>query len=215
MEDTSLILVEGKSEKTVLPELCKICNIDIKFNIKPENSLSELKKALKTFLKSTNTFRKIWVIIDADDNFEGAWQSIKDILLRSGKYTFDSHIQMPEDGFIIDPIDPDDLTIGVWIMPNNKDIGMLEDFMMKIIPENDELLPIAHDIVKQLDKDRGKYPGIFKTVHESKAKIHTWLAWHDAPGESLSVAVQKRLFATDKELCSRFIKWVNSINIPN
>lgn len=53
---------------------------------------------------------------------------------------------------------------------------------------------------------------MFKAVHKSKARIHTWLAWHDTPGESLTVAVKKRLFDTDKELCRRFGNWLNQLN---
>lgn len=212
MAQTSKILVEGNSEMAVLPRICHICKIEHNFSIEPQNSLNELKKALKTLIKSTNTLRKLWVIIDADVNFDGAWQSVKDILLRSGKYELDIHAPMPEEGFIIEPIDESDLTIGVWIMPNNKDIGMLEDFLMKLIPEEDSLLSIAETIVNDINDNRSKHPGVFREVHKSKATIHTWLAWHDAPGESLSVAVQKRLFATDKDLCIRFTNWLNALN---
>ena len=209
---TSMILVEGKSEQTVLPELCRLCDIDRHFDIQAVNSLNELKKALKTMLKSSNTLRKLWVVIDADNNFQGAWQSVKDILLRSGKYSFNPKIEMPTDGFIIEPDDPEELTVGVWIMPNNSDIGMLEDFMMQLIPGDDSLIECATNIVTHLDNERELHPGLFKAVHKSKAKIHTWLAWHDSPGMSLSVAVQKRLFETDAELCRRFAAWLNNLN---
>lgn len=211
-ESLSMVLVEGKSERAVLSELCRQCGIEMKFSIEPANSLNELKKALKTRLKSTNTLRKLWVIIDADVNFDGAWQSIKDILLRSGKYKFDEKLPLPAEGFIIEPVDKADLTVGVWIMPNNSDVGMLEDFMMKLIPDNDTLLPIADNIVESIDAKRTEHEGVFKAVHKSKAKIHSWLAWHDTPGESLSVAVQKRLFATDKTLCTHFVNWLNIMN---
>lgn len=209
---SSMILVEGKSESQLLPVLCKMTGIEMHFKIQPENSLDELKKALKTYLKSTNTLKKIWVVIDADQNFEGAWQSIKDILLRSNKYSFNPKMELPAEGAIIHPQDPSDLTIGVWIMPNNKETGMLEDFMIKLIPENDSLLPVADGVIENLDAGRDNHTGIFKKVHKAKARIHTWLAWHDTPGESLSVAIQKRLFATDKELCHRFSKWLSALN---
>ncbi|MDE5871074.1 MAG: hypothetical protein K2H22_03895 [Muribaculaceae bacterium] len=213
MDDwTSIVLVEGKSESLVLPELCRIAGVDRNFRIQPENSLNELKKALKTYLKSTNTLRKIWVVVDADVSFDGAWQSIKDILLRSGKYSFDARMSLPEGGAIIEPSDSDDLTVGVWIMPDNKEKGMLEDFMLKLIPESDGLLPRVNEIIDRLDMERESHSGIFKSVHKSKAKMHTWLAWHDTPGESLSVAIQKRLFAIDKDLCSRFTKWLDALN---
>lgn len=84
--------------------------------------------------------------------------------------------------------------------------------MMELIPDNDTLLPIADKIVESIDAKRTEHDGVFKAVHKSKAKIHSWLAWHDTPGESLSVAVQKRLFATDKTLCTHFVNWLNVMN---
>lgn len=209
---TSLVLVEGKSEEKVFPELCRRCGIDINFDIKSENCLNEVKKALKTYLKSTNTLRKLWIVIDADTDFEAAWQSIKYILNQTGKYSLGSKEKLPPDGLIITPKNPEDLTVGVWIMPNNQDIGMLEDFMLNLVPDSDGLLKIAEGNIETLDRNRDKYPGIFKSAHRSKAAIHTWLAWHDTPGESLSVAVKKRLFATDKELCLRFASWLSQLN---
>ena len=209
---SSMVLVEGKSERMVLPELCRLCGIDKRFEIRQENSLSELKRALKTYLKSTNTLRKLWIIIDADTDFEAAWQSVKDILLQSGKYSFNRKMHLPKEGFIIEPVDKEDLIVGIWIMPNNQDVGMLEDFMLRLIPDSDALLPIAHKDIEKLEKERVCFPGIFKSVHKSKAEIYTWLSWHDTPGESLSVAVQKRLFATDKALCRLFAKWIDVLN---
>ncbi|MDE6379642.1 MAG: hypothetical protein K2L11_04150 [Muribaculaceae bacterium] len=213
-EHTSLVLVEGKSEEKVFPELCRKCGVAINFDIKSENCLNEVKKSIKTHLKSTNRYRKLWIVIDADTDFEAAWNSIKYILRQSGKYEVSGKEKMPEDGFIIKPINPEDLTVGVWIMPNNKDVGMLEDFMLGLIPDTDGLLPLASRDVEALDLDRDLYPGIFKRVHKSKAEIHTWLAWHDTPGETLSVAVQKHLFATDKDLCLRFAAWLDHLNNP-
>jgi len=97
-------------------------------------------------------------------------------------------------------------------MPNNSDIGMLEDFMLGIIPSADPLLEKASDIVAELDSDRNRYPNLFKAVHKSKATIHTWLAWHDKPGESLPTAVKKRLFDTNSGLCRRFASWLEKLN---
>lgn len=211
-EYKSRILVEGKSEQTVIPELCRLCGVQQRFDIEKANSLEELKRALKTLLKSSNTLTKLWVVIDADTHFERAWQSVKDILLRSGKYSFDSKMAMPSGGLIVEPDDPGDLTIGVWIMPNNTDVGMLEDFMLRLIPEGDTLIGRVERNVSELNAEREKHPGLFKEVHYSKARIHTWLAWHDVPGESLSVAVQKRLFAIDNDLCHSFAEWIGRLN---
>lgn len=209
---TSLLLVEGKSEKNLLPELCNKCGIECNFEIRDSKSLEQLKCEMKIFLKSSNIYRKLWVIIDADNNASAAWESIKYILHNSRKYQIPAKMPLPAEGAIITPTDSEDLTVGIWIMPDNSDIGMLEDFMLRLIPEDDSLLKEATTITDRLDAERESHHKIFKAVHKSKARIHTWLAWHDTPGESLTVAVKKRLFDTDKELCCRLGNWLNQLN---
>lgn len=212
MANSSLLLVEGRSEVNVIKKLCPLCGIDIQFETKSENSLSELKDSLKIHLKSTNIYKKIWVIIDADINFEGAWQSIRDILIRSRKYAINPQQTLPLEGIVINPIDANDIVVGVWIMPNNTDVGMLEDFLIGLIPENDTLHTQAVSIVDALEQSREQHLKLYKTVHKSKAEIYTWLSWHDTPGESLGVAVEKRLFETDADLCKKFYNWLNQLN---
>lgn len=212
MENSSLLLVEGKSEVHVIKELCKLCNINTTFKTEPKDSLSELKTALKTELKSTNIYRKIWVIIDADVNFDGAWQSIRDILIKSRKYDINHKLQLPDNGIIIQPKDHNDITVGIWIMPNNSDVGMLEDFLISLIPDDNKLIKKSKNIISEIDKERDLHDNVFKKVHESKATVHTWLAWHDTPGESLGVAINKKLFQTNADLCVKFNDWLTKLN---
>ncbi|MFR9562528.1 MAG: DUF3226 domain-containing protein [Rikenellaceae bacterium] len=213
IERKSLLLVEGKSEMCLIGELCSLYDIDINFKTVNNNSITNLKISLKTHLKSTNEYNKIWVIIDADTNFESAWQSIRDILMRSGKYSIIKHnTPIPRKGIIVYPDDANDITIGVWIMPNNKDNGMLEDFLISLIKCNDTLYGKAANIVDEIEAERSSHPNVYKSVHKSKAVIHTWLAWQDAPGESLGTAVKKKMFSTDKNLCKKFTEWLNALN---
>lgn len=138
---------------------------------------------------------------------------MKYILDASGRYQIDKKLSLPTEGLIINPLNPEDLTVGIWIMPNNTDVGMLEDFMMRLIPEEDKLLKEAENITGKLNSQRGDYENMFKESHLSKARLHTWLSWQDMPGETLSLAVQKKLFATDTELCCRFVKWLDQLNV--
>ena len=94
-------------------------------------------------MHSTNIYRKLWIIADADNNADNVWKAIKNLLLKSGRYTFDSNMPLPPTGAVINPDDPEDITVGIWIMPNNSDRGMLEDFMLNIIPPDDTLLEKA------------------------------------------------------------------------
>lgn len=200
---TSLLLVEGRSEEYAIKEFCKQWGVDINFHISSEGSITKLKTSFKMHLKSSNVLRKLWVIIDADTSYDCAWQSIRDILERSGKYN--PPTQLGATGLILSPIDENDLIVGVWIMPNNQDVGMLEDFMMSIIPEDNDLLHEAETVIANIEqKNIQKY----KHVHRAKAKLHTWLAWHDEPGDSINVAIRKNLFSRDKELVNAFRTWI-------
>lgn len=204
---TSLLLVEGRSEENAIREFYKQWDTNINFNINNEGSITKLKTSFKMHLKSSNVLRKLWVIIDADISYACAWQSIRDILERSGKYNPPK--QLCTMGLILKPIDENDLIVGVWIMPNNQDIGMLEDFMMRIIPEENELLCEAEIAITNLEK---KNIQKYKSVHRAKAKLHTWLAWHDEPGDSVNVAIKKNLFSQDKELINAFKGWIMELN---
>ena len=204
---TSLLLVEGRSEENAIREFYKQWKIDINFDISSEGSITKLKTSFKMHLKSSNILRKLWVIIDADTSYACAWQSIRDILERSGKYN--PPLQLCPKGLILTPIDENDLVVGVWIMPNNQDVGMLEDFMMGIIPEDNMLLHEAETVLTNIEK---KNIQKYKNVHRAKAKLHTWLAWHDEPGDSVNVAIRKNLFSQDKELVIAFRAWLMELN---
>lgn len=206
-EYNSLLLVEGKSEEKAIKEFFNKWDCAINFEISNENSITKLKPSLKTHLKSTNTLKKLWIIMDADKSYDAAWQSIRDILERSGKYVPPKI--MPKSGLILLPKDSNDIIVGVWIMPNNQNIGMLEDFMMSIIPEEDKLLIESEDVITTLEtKGIQKY----KSVHRAKAKFHTWLAWQDEPGESINVAIRKNLFNRDMDLYNAFKVWIMELN---
>lgn len=210
--NTSLLLVEGKSEQTVIPRFCKECGIPQYFDIESGKSLEQLKTAMKLHLKSSNVYKKLWVIIDADTTPDGAWESMKYILEKSGKYDFDRKMLLPSDGVVIPPRDPADLTVGIWVMPDNNACGMFEDFLLALIPSEDTLLEESTRIVNRLHTERDRHNLLFKAVHKSKARIHTWLAWHDTPGESLAVAVTKHLFDTSHPLSLSFSAWLSRLN---
>ena len=52
---------------------------------------------------------------------------------------------LPAAGLILDQ--PDYHRLGIWIMPNNTDPGMIEDFYLRAIPQEDEKLRISRDFV--------------------------------------------------------------------
>ena len=105
------------------------------------------------------------------------------------------------------PDDEEQLIVGVWIMPDNRINGMLEDFVVYMIPDyaNDPLLKKTDEVLAELESNG---LNAYKTVHHAKARLHTWLAWQDEPGTPMGTAITRQLLSTDGELCSTFIRWL-------
>jgi hypothetical protein len=97
---------------------------------------------------------------------------------------------------------------GLWIMPCNRDEGMLEDFIKVCIKTDEQLLfNHAKDIVQKIETKK------FASHHHSKAEVATWLAWQKKPGHGLYAAVTDDLLDSDHTLFQEFKSWLKQIFI--
>lgn len=199
------LLVEGKDDQHVIWALCQEQNIPETFDVIDCNSVENAIRQFQFRLeKSSNTTRRLAIIVDADTDMHKRWESIKMVINQSGKYQIPDMI--PPEGLILDSDDEEGIKIGVWIMPDNQLEGMLEDFMTCLMSDTDRLLVKANQIIDEIEKEKlSKY----KSIHKSKAKIHTWLAWQETPGTPMGLAITKHYLSTDKELCRKFVLWLN------
>jgi hypothetical protein len=102
-------------------------------------------------------------------------QSIQYKLGREGFYKskiFEGHRKTSrknlENGIIVDG-NTEFPRFGVWLMPDNKNSGMLEDFLIEIIADTN-CIPIAQKYVELAQQEKCTS---FKPTHKSKAIIHT------------------------------------------
>lgn len=170
-------------------------------------SKSKLKKELKLLLKNPNIeIKNLGIVVDADSEtsnpVQDTWNSIKDILAAMGY----SNIPTSPDskGNII--LQEGKPKVGVWIMPNNRDEGYLEDFYKQMIISDDNLWQKAIDITEGFVKNKENR---FKEIALSKAQVHTWLAWQKEPELPLgkSIAAYTSYFDFDQPLVIDFIEW--------
>ena len=56
-----------------------------------------------------------------------------------------------------------------------------------------------------------KFADMGKKTLEYKARIHTWLAWHDEPGLPVGTAITSRILSTDNDLCQCFVDWLERL----
>lgn len=93
--------------------------------------------------------------------------------------------------------------IGVWIMPNNRNEGYLEDFCIGIAARSEAtLLRRARTAVTDIDTP--KFPAHFKT----KAEMATWLAWQEVPGQKLAALIGNNLIDTTSPKFLALKKWL-------
>jgi hypothetical protein len=127
-------------------------------------------KRLNALIIRPNPPEVIGIMLDADKpSVEGRWESIKG-KLRHYSYVFPN---IPDvNGTVIEGI-TDKPKLGFWLMPNNQDSGMLEDFCAELAQPAS--FAFARECVEQAQE---RNVTTFKEVHRSKAVIHTYSGNH-------------------------------------
>jgi hypothetical protein len=199
-QDTDkVLLVEGVNDCHVVMALCKAHNVPETFGIYECGSYVGVLKRLNALIIRPNPPQVIGVMLDADTSVQGRWQSIKS-KLQDYSYTF---LNKPDaDGTVVET-SSDQPKLGFWLMPNNQDSGMLEDFCAELAQP--ESLAFARECVEQA---QARQVTTFKEVHRSKAVIHTYLAWHDEPGYPLGKAITSQALRPHTDVAVKFTNWL-------
>ena len=198
------LLVEGKNDLHVVSALCKLYDIPETFSvITPGDGVEDLLKSIPTRLKTSES-EILGIMLDADQDIKSRWASVCSKLVQAG-YS-DLPKEPDENGTIIEREKMP--RVGVWIMPNNKLSGMLEDFVSYLLPDDDKLGTKAKKVLAEIEAENlNKYPDI----HHQKAFIHTWLAWQETPGQPMGLAITAHALAHDKEIAQKFVGWLNRL----
>ncbi|MDR2116756.1 MAG: hypothetical protein LBP87_10305 [Planctomycetaceae bacterium] len=193
------LLVEGKDDQHVLWALCQQFGVKESFDVIDCEGIENLLEQIPQRLKQSG-IETLGIIIDADTDINARWQSVKN---SEALHKFEIPDQLPKEGLICN--NAERIKFGVWMMPNNKTNGMLEDFIAYLVPEKDQLFPIADNVLNDIEnRNLQKYSQNYK----AKARIHTWLAWQEEPGTPLGQSITKKYLSTDKATCLILINWL-------
>ena len=201
-QDTDkILLVEGIDDCHVVMNLCVAHQVPKTFGIYECGGKDQVLKRLSSLIVSSKAPQVIGVMLDADQSSLSRWQSIQD------KLTNNNHnYVMPKipniDGTIIEKIEGKP-KLGFWLMPNNQDSGILEDFCAKLAEPAS--LEFAENCVKQAYESKVT---TFKQVDYSKAVIHTYLSWHDEPGYPLGKAITSQALRPHTDIAFKFTEWL-------
>lgn len=204
---TYKLLVEGNDDQHVIWALCEKHNVPETFDVIDCESVENVLKSLEVRLRLADNNSRIGVVMDADTSLKSRWDSFVSILKHTGKYDCDA-LNLPQDGLVLEPTDKTYPKVGIWLMPDNNQNGMLEDFMMALAKPDDALMKKSEEVLTDLEtKGIQKY----KPVHRSKAKIHTYLAWQDVPGRPMGQAIIANILNSDSDMAVKFADWLKEL----
>jgi len=212
MEKNGLLLVEGRDDLHVLSALAEIYEITETFSIKETEGVDRLFDDLPIVLGTARykelkyDIERLGIVIDANNEISKRWKSIYDILKAKG---YPIKNKTDNNGLIIEDDSKDIPFVGLWIMPDNINNGMLEDFFRNFIPENDKLLSKVNLCIDEVSNDK-ELP-IPKP--RSKAEIRTWLAWQKKSESRMGYALsdKKNHLNIHNENTEKFIDWVKRL----
>lgn len=211
---SNILLVEGNSDKWVIPEFIEQNGIQWEIspkeyivNIKPKDSKEKLlnEKIIKYELQARG-LKSLGIVVDADENPQGRKQRIEQIYQSLGKTLGDN---LTKDGLIFEL--ESGKKFGIWMMPDNQNQGMLETFLSYLITENNPDDNPLWQYIQEVVKEAKQKGATYKEKHLDKAKIHTWLAWQDEPGRQLHQAIKETILNPKHPLGQSFFRWFKEL----
>lgn len=196
------LLVEGNDDQHVIWALCERFTVKENFDVIDCEGITKLYEQLPVRFKQAQV-DTIGLIIDADSEIKDRWTSISSLLSLQG---FTIPEEIPVEGLISQA--NSGIKIGVWIMPNNNENGMLEDFISFLVPKEDKILSIVNDTLTNIENQGLNQ---YSLIHKSKATIHSWLSLQSDPGTPMGLGITKRYLTTDEETCLKLVNWLKEL----
>ena len=180
IESKKLLIVEGEDERNFFAALLKHEHVN-GVQVIPVGGKDKFKTELPLVVNEDGFFKKVdalGFVRDAEENqAKAAFSSICSTLIKNN---------LPAPKSINQVIDQQNIRIGVFIMPNNVDEGMLEDLCLQSINTNplyrcvDEYLQCCLSQISENEK-----------INIAKAKVQAYLATQNPLVSSVGLAAQK------------------------
>lgn len=206
----SILLVEGKDDESALFQLLR--KHDLGYGETPPppplsipRRVGGMKGVLGAIALSvrSGTGRSVGFVLDANNKLVDRWKAVAFRLSQVGVVAPD---RIPEHGFVGESSDYG-TRVGVWLMPDNRDMGALEDFLTSLVSAGDSLLAHARTATDQA----AALGAEFQAAHTQKAVIHAWLAWQREPGLRYGTAIRAKYFRHNAPVATTFVAWFRDL----
>jgi hypothetical protein len=187
-----ILLVEGENDKGFFIEICKKLNLNATVRVAPPKELGgkkNSKEGVIRFLEQEllpnlpdGNITHIAAVVDADyvahrGGYTNTLDRLSGVLAPFG-FSLETG-QAEKNGLRFTSVDGF-ADFGLWIMPDNQNEGMLEDWIKSCVKESEQVLfQQAVTVVERIPEPK------FSESSRSKAEVATWLAWQKKPGHGL------------------------------
>lgn len=196
------LLVEGPDDKHVMWALLAAHHVEQTFVVEDLGGVERLLDNLRVRLVARSDER-LGVIIDADARLEDRWRSLRDSVGRAFPGVLPTD---PDPNGTVVPL-PDGRRLGVWLMPDNRVPGMLEDFASLLVPPGDPVWATARAFVDGLRAPALRFP----EQHRAKARLHAWLAVQAEPGRPIGQAITSKYLEATAAASATLIAWIERL----
>lgn len=200
------LLVEGFDELCALAVLMEENGADASGNdplfpyIVDSRGRSNLVKAIGTTLKAP--YRRVGFVFDADDSPNARWEEIRTECQAAGLNVPATPVH---GGFWSPGLRPGS-RFGLWMMPDNRSTGALEDWLTTLINPDDRCWPIARQAVADAHGQ-----GCALEARRTKADIRTWLAWQRFAGAPYGTALRRGYLRAGAPEAQPFVSWFRAL----
>jgi hypothetical protein len=203
-----VLIVEGKDELRVLPELLELAGIpwpkgDEPVRIEEQDGIGNILAPgfIETTLKASGV-TAVGIVVDANGDPGSRWEKLRARLAASYP---DFAVALPATGAVHAIAGKP--RIGVWVMPDNVRTGMLETLLLALRVGDQAL----HDHARDATGHARTLGAPFRDNHREKAELHAWLAWQDPPGRQLHDAVRARHLLPAPPVTDPFVGWFRQL----
>ena len=201
IQERKILLVEGPNDLHVIKHICDKSLPMADFHIENKDGLDNLLNAIGPEIKAPGR-EVVGLVVDVNGSFDTRWSDVSRKLQSAG---IDVPNKPASAGTFIEANEKSP-KVGIWLMPNNRSPGELEDFVQEMIHPDDPVWPKSESYIDSIPLDDRK----FAERKEMKAKIHAWLAAQEHPG-LMGPAIRSGQLRCDDLLCSSFISWIGRL----
>lgn len=196
--NSHVLLVEGPNDKHVVQHLHMRHGSTTGFCISDKGNIDKVLRSIGPEVKAPGR-QAVGILVDANSDTTARWNAVTSQLSKAG-------IQSPQSPSAAGTIIEGTPRIGVWLMPDNKSHGELEDFVVRMIPEDDPVWRLSKCYIEGIPEAHRK----FSEKKKLRAQLYGWLAAREDP-RLMGVAIRANDLDVDGTLSRRFAAWLTNL----